>query len=107
MAGSVTAAAAACGVPERTLYRWLNEPAFHAELTAAEGAAIDEATRKLIGAAVTAVETLHAIVADPEASNNVRARAAGLLLDNLLKLRELRNVEQRLEALERGLHGIT
>lgn len=109
-AGSVPEAAQACGVPERTLYRWLREDAdFCAALVAAEGGAIDEAARQLIGAAGTAITTLQGLLTK-SASDHVKVRAAEVILSHLLKLRELRNVEARLTALEavmrsRGQHA--
>lgn len=44
----VKAAAAAAKVAERTIYRWLADPIFRAQLQAAEGVMIDTATRRLI-----------------------------------------------------------
>jgi hypothetical protein len=43
------------------------------------------------------------ILADSTAAPTVRLRAAALALDGLLKLRELRDVESRLTALENRL----
>ena len=43
------AAAQAAGIAKRTLYRWLELPAFRDALKAAEGLAIDNAARRLAG----------------------------------------------------------
>ncbi len=101
-AASVVEAARVAHVGERTLFRWLTEPIFRAALSEAEGALLDSATRRLLGLQDTAIETFENILKDEEASQAIRLRAATAVLDYLLKLRELRNVEQRLTALEQA-----
>jgi hypothetical protein len=102
----VPAAAALAKVGARTLYRWIAEDdAFRAALTVAEGAAIDAATRRLLGLQESAIATLEGVLDDADASPSARVRAAGMVIDYLLKLRELRNVESRLAALEQALEG--
>ena len=98
---SVTEAATATGQGERTIYRWLSEPAFRQALSAAEGDLIDVATRRLLQLQGSALDTLEALLGDgADASAGVRLRAAQVTLDHLLKLREMRDIEQRLAALE-------
>jgi hypothetical protein len=98
------AAAKQANVGERTLYRWLAEDdAFKRALSKAEGRAIDAAARRLISLQGTAIDTLKNVLDDAEASATVRLRAAQAVLDYLLKLRELRNIEQRLTALEEAI----
>ena len=98
---SVTEAAVATGQGERTIYRWLSEPDFRQALSAAEGDLIDVATRRLLQLQGGALDTLEALLSDDtDASAGVRLRAAQITLDHLLKLREMRDVEQRLQALE-------
>jgi hypothetical protein len=45
----VRSAAKATGIAERTLWRWMDDPTFRAELTRQEGAIIDQTTRGLLG----------------------------------------------------------
>lgn len=97
---SVAEAAEAAKVGERTLWRWLGEPVFRMHLAGAEADMLDAATRRLLQLQDGAIETVQAIMQDAEASAGVRLRAAQAVLDYLLKLRELRNIEQRLAALE-------
>lgn len=99
---SVTEAATATGQGERTIYRWLSEPAFRQALSAAEGDLIDVATRRLLQLQGSALDTLEALLlgGDTDVSAGVRLRAAQVTLDHLLKLREMRDIEQRLAALE-------
>ncbi len=100
---SVGEAAQLAKVGERTLFRWLSEPAFKVALSAAEGALLDSATRRLLGLQESAIETFEQVLGDASASQAVRLRAAQSVLDYLLKLRELRDVEQRLSALEQAM----
>ena len=97
---SVVEAAKAAGLGERTLYRYLSDPFFRQQLSAAEGDLIDQATRRLLALQGAALDTFEGVLASEEASDTVRLRAAQSVLDSLLKLRELRNIEARLVALE-------
>lgn len=100
---TIGAAAATAGIGERTLHRWLDDPTFRAALGAAETAAIDAATRLLIGLQDRAVQTFADVLDSPTTAAAARLRAAHGVLDYALKLRELRNVEQRLVALEKKI----
>lgn len=102
--GSVPKAAKASGVSERSIYRYLADDDFQQALLAAESDAINQATRRLLGLQDKAVGILEGIMDDDEASDSVRLRAATNVLDYLLKLRELRNVEDRLAALEEAVN---
>ncbi|MFM8320970.1 MAG: transposase family protein [Chloroflexota bacterium] len=102
-ARNVSDAARMAGVGERTLYRWMGDPLFRAALASAEGDAIDQATRRLVGLQDGAIDLLQAMLEDPTAAAAVRLRAAQSVLDYLLKLRELRDVEARLAALEKAV----
>jgi hypothetical protein len=99
-ARNVGEAARAANVGQRTLYRWLADAGFRAALLEAEGDAIDAATRRLVGLTEAAIDTLTTVMNDAEAPRGVQLRAAQGVLDYLLKLRELRNVEERLSRLE-------
>ena len=98
----VSEAALAAQVGERTLFRWMSEPAFRTALSTAEGELLDSATRRLLVVQESAVQTFEDVLKDKEVSQVVKLKAAQSVLDYLLKLRELRNVEQRLTALEQA-----
>lgn len=102
---NVVEAAKAAHVGERSLYRWMNLPDFRAALIDAEGGAIDQATRRLIGLQNGAIDTLESVLIDSQTSAGVRLRAARAILDYLIKLRELRNLEERLINLESMVYG--
>ncbi len=96
----VRSAAQAARVKERTLWRWLADPDFKAELTRQEGAVLDQATRSLLAMQGKALEVFDVVLSDPSARDSDRIRAAQSVLEFLLKLRELNTLEARIAALE-------
>jgi hypothetical protein len=97
---NIEAAAKASQISERTLWRWLSEDHFKAALAAEETALIDFAVRQLLQLQQGAIGILAKVLADPKTPASVKVRAALGMLDITVKLRELRNVEERLCALE-------
>jgi hypothetical protein len=93
-------AAKASGIPERTLWRWAGDPRFLAALHSAEGGLIEASMRRLLQISEKAIEALDVVLSDESAGDALRIRAAGMVLDQLLVLRELTNTESRLAALE-------
>jgi len=94
-------AAEAIGVNPKTLNRWMRDPLFLAELSSAENKLIGQATRRLVQLADKALDALENVLSDPSQRGASNKRlAAGAILDNLMKLRELHGLEQRLIALE-------
>lgn len=85
-------------VSERTLYRWLQDSDFRTALFAAEGELIDGVTRRLLRLQDGAIDVLDTLLIAE--SDSVRLRAAQTILEHLLRLRELRDIESRLAALE-------
>mgnify|MGYP003375273751 CR=1 FL=1 len=168
---STTAAAAAADVSEKTVYRWLKDPAFLQALHQEEGAAISQATRGLVILQEKALEAIADVFAlateqervniadflteepkavfigkgenkqtfyiesgslnwdaikerghlikkisfnqygpvlelyDAQAAAGLKLRAAESVLTNLLKLRELAAMEERVTALEAAQSG--
>jgi len=97
---SINEAATDAGVGVRTIYRWLGEPAFRQALTQAEDQAIAAAARGLVGLTEKAIATVESVLDDAELHPATRLRAADLVLSNMLKLVELRNLSERIAALE-------
>lgn len=99
---TIEQAAERAGVGARTLYRWLAEDdLFNTTLRHAEGLVITHTVRGLLRLNQRAVQVLEEVLNDEEISDSVRLRAATATLETTLKLRELRNVEERLSDLER------
>ena len=102
---TVGEAAKAAGVSERTLARWMGDPDFRMALGVVESDMIDGAVRCMIGDLAANHDTMRAIRDDPTNGPAVRLRAAVALSDDLLRWRELRNVEARLASLEAAYLG--
>ena len=93
------------GCSERTLQRWKTEPTFRQALQDAQDAALDATTGALVAASAVSVALLRSVVCNPSAQMSHRLRAAGTLLDATLRWHELRNLAQRIAALEGAVHG--
>ena len=102
---NVKAAAVAAGVGERTLSRWLSEDSkFNNALSVAEGRLIEDAGRLLLRGQVTALRVLDRLMVDGSESNQRLAAVAWL--DNCMKIRELKSIEDRLSRLEEAYDAI-
>lgn len=99
---NVAEAAAAASVGERTLHRWRSEPEFRAALSLAEGELLDAATRRLLALHERAIDALEALI-DGAQTDSVRLQAARVAIEASLKLRELRDIDQRIAALEAAM----
>jgi hypothetical protein len=100
-AKSVTEAAGLAGVGERTLRRWLTQHHFITALRQAEGAMLDSVTRRLLAMQSDALDAVQGILENHEIDENTRLRAAMGILGHVLKLRETRDIEERISALEK------
>lgn len=102
---TIKAAAAACGVTEKTMHAWLNEPEFAKNVRKAQ----EEITRESIGRVMntigTALDVLVEVATNKEGNPGTRVSAAKALLDQSLRVYELETVQRRLDALERRLHA--
>lgn len=99
VSGNTTEAAKAAGVNRVTLYRWRNDPAFAEALRDAEAEALAGLSRSLAGLADGVAAALRDALA-PGQKISVRLRASEIVIDRLLRLRELVEVERRLAVLE-------
>lgn len=95
-------AAAAAGVNEITIRRWLKQPHFQEALATAEAQAIAEAARSLSAASREAVEYLRQVLRDDNISPGEKIRAALGLLSALPPVRVLGAIEARVDLLLRS-----
>jgi hypothetical protein len=100
--GEVKAAAAEAGISRETLHRWLKQPVFLEAVRAAEADALDELSRLLVRLGRTAIATIAKAMNDPITPPATRVRAADAALGRLLQLRELAQLEARVQALEQA-----
>jgi len=102
---SVREIAKNCKVSASTIYRWLRLLAFQSELRKAEGIILDKVARKLILLSGQAVDKLADIMRNPTQEGASQARySAQAILENTLKIWELRNIESRLAEVENKLN---
>lgn len=101
------AAATAAQISPKTLFRWRADPVFVAELRAGQAELIRAATAALASAAHPAVNVLRAILEDPDARPGERIRAAAVILEQLLRLKEQVDLEARILALEEAAQHAT
>ena len=99
--GKISDAAAAGGVSTKTVYAWLKQDAFKAELRAAEGDAMRSLARRLAGLGELAADALKDAL-DVKQPMALRLRAADTVLSRGPALLELVDLIGRIEALEVG-----
>lgn len=99
-AGDISEAAKAAGCSRDTLYRWLKEADFRTALDEATTEALAGLSRSLVGLGDLAATTLRTTMQNQETAPGVRVRAAGEVLTNVLRMRELLDLETRIAALE-------
>ena len=100
--GKIPDASTAAGVSTKTVYAWLRQDAFKAELRQAESDALRGLARRLAGLGESAADALKDAL-DSEQNIGVRLRAADLVLSRVPALFELVNLVDRLERLEARL----
>jgi hypothetical protein len=98
---TVTRAAKSLGVNDRTLYRWMDEPAFSRAYRKARREAFGQAIALTQRYAPAAVHTLATIMSDEKAPHTARVNAATAILRFTRESIELDDLAARVEALER------
>jgi len=97
---TIRSAAKKCGIAERTLWRYLAKPAFVAELRRRQDAVLLATTSAMVGMAGNVVAVLEKVLADPDASDSVKVRAALGWLAQARRQVELDDLVRRIEDLE-------
>lgn len=95
-------AAQAVGVNEKTVYRWMNEPAFSEVYRRTRREAFGQAVALTQKYAAMAVQTLAKLMMDTSTPAHVRVTAAATLLRFGREGIELDDLAARIEALERN-----
>lgn len=102
-APTIAEAAAAVGVHEQTLWRWLQDPEFQSRYREAKREAVSQAVARLQQVSGEAVDTLRGIMVDTEAKDAARVTAAKAVLEMAFKAVEAEDLVSRIEALERAI----
>ena len=99
---TIKAAAAACGVTDRTARNWLNDPDVITAIRDAEAETLSEITRNLLRLSGKAGQALEGAMDDGDAPHGVKIRAADLIYTRMLQYLEKVTLEERVKALEEG-----
>lgn len=102
-APTIAQAAAAVGIAEITLWRWLQQDEFQARYQEAKRQAVAQAITRLQEVSGEAVSTLREIMLDPEAKDGARVTAAKSVLELAFKAVELEDLARRIDELEKIL----
>lgn len=97
---SVSKAAKMAGLGERTIYRYLADDNFRNELRRRQEQILAAAIASLTGLIEEAVATLKQVFADPKASQSTKVRAALGVLQELRRIKEFEELEERITKLE-------
>jgi len=103
---TIKAAAKKCGLCERTLYNYLDDDDFRAELRSRQDRAISAAVAALSGLAGDAVKALKKTLTDADASPSARVRAALGILEQVRNLSTFAQLEDRIIELEARLASL-
>src|SRR5262245_55185991 len=99
---TIAQAAGACGISERTLIRWLQQPDFAREYRAARRMALEKAIEAIQALTSTAVVTLNDVMRNPASSDGARVAASRTVLEFALRSMELEDLEARVLTLEQS-----
>jgi hypothetical protein len=99
---TITRAAEAAGIGERTLRRWLTEPGFRAAVNAARRESFGQAIGLTQKYAPVAVATLVKVMQDAAGGPSAKVSAAGMMLKFGREGIELDDLAARVEALEQA-----
>ncbi len=104
---TVAEAAAATGVSEATLTRWMKLQEFGVAYREARREAVSMAIARVQSACTGAVEVLQHVMHDDQTPPSVRVSAAKTILDTTFRAAELEDLSVRVMLLERaaGLRG--
>ncbi len=98
---SMTEAAKAAGISRVTLYRWMQDPSFRAELERIRRDAVDLAYAELRGLALKSVTAIAELLEDPDP--RVRGMAARTALNSVAKAEEVYQLRNRFDILDRAI----
>jgi phage terminase small subunit len=97
---TILQAAHTAGIAVATATRWLKEPAVQAAYREARRAVVQHAIVQVQQATGEAVETLRAVMQDPDAPASAKVSAARTILETAIKAVEIEDLDARITALE-------
>jgi hypothetical protein len=101
--GTTRAAAAACGVNESTLWRYMQDAEFSRRYRAARGAVVEQTISMLQQASAAAVQALVNVMRDERAPASARVTAARTIIEQSVAGVQLTDLRQEVEEIRRLL----
>jgi hypothetical protein len=92
------------GIPKRTAYRRIAEPAFQEKLNRIRCRMINQCVAIVARSSSTAARTLRSLLS-PNVPNNIRLAASRILVEQTIGLKSFVELEQRICEIERKLGG--
>lgn len=96
----VEAACEEAGISRETYYKWLKNPVFKSELDRLRNEIVNDAVNQLKATTVKAATTL-SLLLDRDDNPSVQRAAANDILNHVGKFKELQELQERIETLER------
>lgn len=103
--GAVSKAATACGVPESTLWRWMQQKDFSSAYRVARRTLMERSTAILQQASMMAAAKFVQLMQDPEIPPYVQLAAARSVLEFARQGQEIEDIQERIAVLEENLLG--
>lgn len=100
---TIADAAKAVGVNERTLRRWIDDEAFSRAYAKARADQVEKSLAAIQEAMSDAVAVLRKTATDKDAPHYARVSASKALIDNAIRITELREVRDRIKTLEEAV----
>lgn len=97
---SVTEAAAAAGIGATTVYRWMRDAHFRAQLAAGRAAQWAPVARRLRAGVGRALDLIEQLMNSAETHESTRLRAAVAYIEMAVQLKKVTDTDERLASLE-------
>lgn len=97
---TITAAAELAGCAQSSIYNWLKDPVFNAELLRLENVVRNKTGRILAKDSKKALDVIRELMTGERTPKPLRLRAAMAWLDYTIKTQDQSDIERRLAALE-------
>lgn len=102
---SISEACKSIGISRSVFYGWMKDEAFRDALMQEQNSVIETALKDLKGLSSEAVEQLGKLLRET-GNETVRLKAISLILEHTIKLKEIEDIERRLEEIERRLSNV-
>ena len=101
--GTLGKSAAASGISESTIRRWLKEPQFQTAYGQAKRQLLEGTINRLRSIGVDGVNALHYVARDKNSPAGARVSAGRAILEVLLRAVEVQDLAERLDKLEESM----